>query len=104
MKYLNHCGVLRKVEMSSSCLHRFIEHPRNIYMPKKAKKQFQPLATAQGVTDVEDYLIRAVTRRRCVIAERDEITLIVVCNKLRYIVDSETLEVLSVSVRKGEWL
>lgn len=104
MKYLNHCGVLRRVEMSSSCLHRFIEHPRNIYMPKKAKEQFQPLTTAQGIADVEDYLIRAVTKRRCVIAERDEITLIVVCNKLRYIVDSETLKVLSVSVRKGEWL
>lgn len=73
-------------------------------MTKKAKEQFQPLATAQGVTDVEDYLIRAVTRRRCVIAERDEITLIVVCSKLRYIVDSETLKVLSVSVRKEKWL
>lgn len=101
MKYRTHRGNYQKVVSTRENVHEFIRVIYNVYFSRLDIERLQAIATEVGVRDVEDYLVHALQFGRCIIVLRDDVTLVVYCNKLDYILDYKTLKVLHVRPHIG---
>lgn len=106
MKYRNTRGsyINPNVKITHRSLHEFISSYNHIYISGEVKQRLEPLRRRLGIGDIRKYLVMACELRRCVIVLRDDITLIVVCNRVRYTVDYETLRILDAEERYGDTL
>lgn len=106
MRYRNIHGVTVSPDIIATHrdLHRFISSYNHIYLSPKDQERLEPLRKKLDIADLREYLVNACKLRRCVIVKRDPITLIVVCSKVRYVVDYQTLSILSAEERSGDYL
>ncbi len=103
MRYKSRRGQLINVEADPWVLHHFINQFKNIYLPTKTAERCDTLRRTLGIMDLAGYLRNALKSGRCIIVERDPITFYIRCNRLDFIVDSETLEILGVLKRGDRW-
>lgn len=106
MRYRNIYGVavLPDIITTNRNLYRFISSYNHIYLSPKIRERLEPLRKELDIADLREYLVNACKFRRCVIVKRDPITLIVVCSKIRYVVDYQTLSILNAEGRSGDYL
>ena len=103
MRYRTHTGQYKNAHCDRLLNREFVEAPRNLYINGNDRERFQAVAATVDVPFVKDYLENAIMRGACVMALRDDITLLIHCNKLDFTVDFETLQILGVRVHmKGE--
>lgn len=104
MRYRNCLGELIRPAPLVRTTSEFIANPSNITMRSNVARNCAELIKRLGIKDAREYLVNAVRHYSVVIVQRDDVTLDVACNKLCYVVDFETLEILNVVERTGFWL
>ena len=104
MRYRNCLGELICPAPTVRGTYEFISNPSNITMRANIARDCKGLLKRLGIKDAREYLVNAVRHYSVVVVQRDTVTLDITCNKLCYVVDFETLEILSVRDRVGVWL
>lgn len=99
LRYRTCTGETIRAQLNGAEVHQFVPSIDHVIVPRSLQYSCDKMRERVGVPDLRTYLITALKTGSCIIVRRNASSLFIQCNKLSYILDSDTLEVRDIQER-----